>query len=232
MAKYKLALIGKNITHSKSPEIYNHLLNGQVEYSLIDCDSVGDVPSLDQLKSQFDGVSITSPYKELFVNAVLLDDVAKKVQAINCLSFVGDKIYGYNTDFLAIVEILHEYFEHYKIDRIIILGDGVMSRVTEAALRGYPVTPIILSRKKTINFQSINLTDYLDQEKALVINTCAREFVYVGAVTNQIIFWDYNYNFKPHRENLNSKCIYQDGYKMLELQAEYALQFWSIKKKI
>ncbi len=64
MANYKLALIGKNISHSKSPEIYNKLLNNQVEYTLLDCDTVDAIPSLDELMKKFDGVSITSPYKE------------------------------------------------------------------------------------------------------------------------------------------------------------------------
>lgn len=232
MAKHKLALIGKNISHSKSPEIYNQLLNNQVEYTLLDCATADEIPSLDELMRQFDGVSITSPYKESLINSVGLNDVASKLRAINCLYFENGKVFGANTDYLAIVDLVAENFMKYKIDSIIILGDGVMSRVAEAALKTFNKEPLIFSRKLTTNFKHLNLTDYTNQEKVLVINTCAREYVYEGLVSKDIIFWDFNYSFQPHVERLSSKCVYQDGLKMLELQAQYALRFWSIKKKI
>ena len=55
MAKYKLALIGKNISHSKSPEIYNKLLNNQVEYHLLDYPSINEIPEMDFFSKNFDG---------------------------------------------------------------------------------------------------------------------------------------------------------------------------------
>jgi len=232
MAKYKLALIGKNISHSKSPEIYNKLLNNQVEYHLLDYPSINEIPEMDFFSKNFDGVSITSPYKEFFIDQVELIGEAQNLKAINCLVFSQQKVYGANTDFLAIKDLLDDYLQKFKIDKFIILGDGVMSRVAEHALLAFSKTPLILSRKRTPDFHQIDLTDYVGQDYTLVINTCAREYIYNGLISNKIIFWDFNYNFSSHSEKLSSRCIYNDGFKMLELQAEYALQFWSIKKKI
>lgn len=232
MARHKLALIGRNIAHSKSPEIYSKLLENNVDYHLLDYPSVDQIPSLDYFSKNFEGISITSPYKEVFINDVELVGKAKELKAINCLSFKDGRVLGCNTDYLAIETILQDLFDQNSIGNVVILGDGVMSRVAQAALSTLKINTIILSRKRTPSFATINLTDYLNQDSLLVINTCSRDYSYTGLVTNKMIFWDFNYNFKPHLDNISSKCVYHDGMRMLELQAEYALQFWSIKKKI
>ena len=56
MAKYKLALIGKNIAHSKSPEVYKTLLDNNVEYTLLDFISENEIPKLSELLKTFDGI--------------------------------------------------------------------------------------------------------------------------------------------------------------------------------
>ena len=40
----KLALLGKNISHSKSPEIYKTILKSNFSYDLIDCESIEMTP--------------------------------------------------------------------------------------------------------------------------------------------------------------------------------------------
>lgn len=232
MAKYKLALIGKNIAHSKSPEVYKTLLDNNVEYTLLDFLSEKEIPKLSEMLKTFDGISITTPYKEHFIKDVMLDPEAKQLNAINCISQKKDQFIGHNTDFLAIVDILKKYFEENKIDRVIILGDGVMSRVCSHVLNNLKINFEVLSRKQTPNFSNLNLVEYLDRESLLVINTCSRDYVYSGDVNFKILFWDLNYSFKPHQDHLLTKCHYKDGLEMLYLQAEYALGFWSIKKKI
>ena len=82
MARHKLALIGRNIAHSKSPEIYSKLLENNVDYHLLDYPSVDQIPSLDYFSKNFEGISITSPYKEVFINDVELVGKAKELKAI------------------------------------------------------------------------------------------------------------------------------------------------------
>lgn len=229
----KLALVGKNISHSKSPEIYSQFLGEELIYTLLDYQSPKEIPSAEKLLNQFDGISITSPYKEHFIREINLVEDAANLQAVNCLRKSQDnKIEGVNTDYLAVVVILNELFQLYGELEVLVLGDGVMSRVLQFALRQLKKKYNVISRKLNPKFSNINLPDFLDQNKILVINTCSREFVYSKELNKNIIFWDFNYNFSPHCDLFKDKCIYIDGLSLLTLQAEFAIQFWSINKKI
>jgi shikimate dehydrogenase len=223
----KLALIGKNIQHSKSPEIYNKLL-GKINYDLLDFNSVNDIPSPEELFLKYDGINITSPYKECFVNMVELIDEAKIFKAINCLR-KNSKIEGCNTDYLAIKNLLLNYKQTIQNLNVLVLGDGVMARVLIFALNELNIKYKQKSRRLTSNFTQLNLSDEITQEKWLVINSCSREYIYQNAVPENIIFWDLNYNFSSHQEHFKNKCEYIDGHNLLMLQAEYAVSFWSAK---
>jgi len=61
-----LALLGKNISHSKSREVYEELLAEKIDYKIYDCPSPSDIPSLDAFFKKHKGLSITSPYKKFF----------------------------------------------------------------------------------------------------------------------------------------------------------------------
>jgi shikimate dehydrogenase len=226
----KLALVGKNIQHSKSPEIYNKLL-GKVKYDLLDFESVNDIPSPEELFLKYDGINITSPYKEHFVNLVELKDEANVFKAINCLR-KNSKIEGCNTDYLALKDILLSFKQIYQNLNVLVLGDGVMARVLLFTLRELNIKFQQKSRRLTSSFTQLNLSDEITQEKLLVINSCSREYIYKNVVPENIIFWDLNYNFPSHQEYFKNKCEYIDGHKLLLLQAEYALTFWSVKIKL
>jgi shikimate dehydrogenase len=234
----KLGLVGKNIQHSKSPEIYRRLINGPLEYDLLDYSSDDDIPSATKLLSLYRGISITSPYKKHFLNEVKLTEQAKILGAINCLKFENGNIIGENTDYMAIVDILKNWQTQFQQLNVVILGDGVMSKITQIALDNLKIEYRVLSRKLIDSFDQINLEEYFiknfdDSSQSLIINTCAREYVYRGKVSKNSIFWDYNYNFTPHLSALPLQLKqYSDGYEMLELQARYALVFWSINTSI
>jgi shikimate dehydrogenase len=226
----KLALVGKSIQHSKSPEIYRNLLNEKVEYDLLDYSDSTLIPKASDLFKNYMGINITSPYKLHFLNQVVLSPIAFRVQAINCMKLHQGKIIGENTDFMAVKSILEKYKDSYSNLEIIILGDGVMSKVTTLALDDLTMSYKVLSRKLMEGFDRINLCDFTSTVKqVLIINTCSREYVYHGPLPVEALFWDYNYAFIPHSSLFLDKIkSYKDGLEMLELQAQYALTFWSI----
>lgn len=229
----KLALIGKNIQHSRSPQIYKELIKHKIQYDLLDYENHLLIPSAKKLLQEYAGVSITSPYKKHFLNEVILTPNAKILGAINCLSIKNGEVVGENTDFLAVVDILKKWIDKYRNLNVIVLGDGVMSKVTQYALSNLNISFKVYSRKKNEFFNQLNLPNefsmnFNDEHQNLVINTCAREYVFDGVLNNQIIFWDYNYQFAPHLSKIPNLCQqYIDGLEMLELQAQYALSFWS-----
>lgn len=226
----KFALVGRDISHSKSPEMYRKLISPTVEYDLLDYKSSSEIPSAQSLLNLYDGINITSPYKKHFLSEIELTKNASQIGAVNCLKKDDGKIIGENTDYLAIVDILKELVEEHSSLDIIILGDGVMSKVVQVALNNLKLNSQILSRKVTQNFNQLNLNVYFNEKNGvpLVINTCAREYVFSGELPRNSLFWDFNYNFPQH-----SQCFfhrvrkYFDGLDMLERQAFYAVAFWS-----
>lgn len=231
----KLALIGKNIQHSKSPEIYRRLLNCDIQYDLLDFENASQIPKAQNLLDNYQGISITSPYKKHFLTELELSPNAKVLNAINCFGKKDKKIIGENTDYLAILDILNSFISTHGSLNVVILGDGVMAKVTEVALSSLAIEYKIFSRKLTLDFNQLRTSEifknsFKSQGQKLIINTCAREFIFSLPIERDAIFWDYNYNFLPHLNSLPAKVSkYIDGLEMLELQARHALAFWSIK---
>lgn len=226
----KYALVGKNISHSRSPEMYRKLISPDVKYDLLDYQDDLEIPTAAELLSKYDGINITSPYKKHFLNQVELTPNAKQIGAINCLKSKNGKLYGENTDYLAIVDILKEMQSKYGEIEVIILGDGVMANVAKIALTHLNLNFKVLSRKQTKDFNQLNLIKHFQVTTArpVVINTCAREFIFDGIIPETALFWDFNYNFAQHSSSIPGKVYkYVDGLEMLERQAFYAVAFWS-----
>lgn len=230
----KLALIGKNIQHSKSPEIYRKLLGGSVHYDLLDYENPSLIPTALELLQIYDGVSITSPYKKHFLDQVILTNQARELGAINCLRKDSQGLSGENTDFIAIMEILGRLVKRYQNLNAVILGDGVMSKIVSRALEKNKIEYKVFSRKITDDLDQLNIAQVLSEQfqniaQGIVINTCSRNFIFKGELKKETLFWDFNYNFNPHMQSIPSKSkSYFDGMEMLELQALHALAFWSI----
>ncbi len=222
----KLALIGKNIAHSKSQQMYEKLLKRSVQYDLLDCENETKIPTLPQLKESYQGVSITSPYKKFFLKKVSSLEPSG-LQAINALAFSENNVVGTNTDMLAAREILKKYIDE-EITKVYLLGDGTMAEILILILKELDLSYQQFSRKKN-NLSSIAME--LNNKKAdtLVINTCTRDYCFTPPLHGTFKFWDLNYNLEHHQQLFfNSQIEYKDGLEMLKLQAKYALSFWNL----
>lgn len=221
----KLGLIGKNISHSKSQQMYEEILNRPVDYTLLDFDSENDIPTLKSLFEEdgFTGVSVTAPYKNFIFKNVKADRFASELEAVNCIKFFKGQLLGINTDFLATINILERYLEEFE--DIIILGSGAMYRTCSLALRHLEKNYTQYSRKKDGALEKLDLTKH---PNSLVINSCSREFNFIGEISEDTLFWDLNYSHQNNQSFLSEKCQYIDGIELLKLQAIYALEFWGI----
>ncbi len=230
---YKLGLLGSNISHSKSQEMYERILGEPVDYTLLDYKSEDELPSLKSLFDQgFEGLSITYPYKQTFLRDVYINDSSiKKLGAINCLKQTESGIEATNTDFLAAQKLLRDLGpERFNF---LILGSGNMARVFEICLEMCKVDFQTVSRKKNGNLNELNYVDLLtedsDQKTPLIINCCSRGFVFDTDLPKDSVFWDMNYSF-PEHERLSDKGVrYQSGLDLLFWQAKFAASFWGIK---
>jgi shikimate 5-dehydrogenase len=225
----KLALLGYPIAHSLSPSLYRELLGDKLDhYELLEIEDPTRIPSLAELQSRFDGLSITSPHKKhFFQDVVVTSPIVQDLKAINTISFRKSGIYGTNTDVVAVEKILLKFKAQLQNLSLIILGDGVMARLTVMVAKSLVIPFEQYSRKKGDDLSQLNLSPKRNYP-TVVINSCSRDFVFSGSLHRDLIFWDYNYSFKPHQNTLPSQVqAYYDGEEMLRLQAIAAIEFWS-----
>lgn len=227
---YKLALIGKNISHSKSQMIYEKIFKKSVNYTLLDYQQENEITSAANLLDIYQGVSITAPYKEHFAH--LRKKLTSSQAVVNTLFKEQNKIYAANTDALAILDILRNY-QTIGIEKVFLLGDGCMAQITVEILKNLKLSYQIFSRKNEklscIADTIYNVEKITPLRNVLVINTCARVYSYDGPRNREYHFWDMNYTLSHHIEYFkNSEVLYQDGMELLELQAKYAIKLWNL----
>jgi shikimate 5-dehydrogenase len=223
-----LALIGRGISHSLSPHIYQQLIGPQINYDLLDVDESGKLPNLKELAKKYVAINITSPYKEFYVkDVIIVDPLIRSLGAINTISFTENGFYGTNTDLLALRKILRHYRYNMGIEHMIILGSGVMARLTLLVAKELDFNCQQFARKMGHLLESLDLTAVDPVASPLIVNCCSREFVFQGKLPEESYFLDYNYQFAPHQERLRHLVKdYQDGQELLWQQAREAVHFW------
>lgn len=222
----RYALIGRNISHSKSPIVYKQLLKEDVDYTLLDFKLESDIPKLGELFQTYNRISITAPYKKFIYEQC--DEVSKaseKLMAVNAIKNVHGNTIGTNTDFEAFQSLFFEY--GFDKSEAIILGDGAMSRVAQLLFSEKSIPFKLLSRR-------IGNLDKLDQviseipEDLVLINTCSREYRLSFQSSKCLKVWDMNYSHSQNKDFCErGRHSYIDGEDLLFRQAQYALSFWN-----
>jgi shikimate 5-dehydrogenase len=226
----RLALIGHPIEHSKSPDLYKKFLGSELQcYDLLSFPPGNALPSLVELAHRYDGLNITAPYKRSYFSEVTcLDSEILKIGAINTILLSPKKFIATNTDYLATQFLIKEQIEKYKNPFYILLGNGVMAKMTQVILDQFGLFYQNYFRKRDGDISQLDLSIFEDKShQVIVVNTCSRDFVFSGKLNSKFIFWDFNYSFIPHLRSLPDKVSYYfDGFEMLERQAIAAIDFW------
>ena len=132
--KMKLAVIGKPIGHSKSPEIHKHFANQFDVKIKFRKDEVTpetlETWLADFLKDGGKGVSITLPLKEAALNyADEISDRARLASACNVIYEKDKKLFGDNSDGHGLITDLENNLKvNLKDKKILILGAGGAAR--------------------------------------------------------------------------------------------------------
>lgn len=226
----KLALVGKSIGHSRSPQLYKHLIGDSVLYDLIDVQSEEALPELVNLSNSYSGINITSPYKRSYFSSVKVElPEAIELGAINTISFNANGWLGTNTDFYAVEKILRKLMLDFPRLNLIILGSGVMGGLTSIIAKKLKLNHTVIDRKRGLTSDTELGAFEKSDFQNVVINACSRSFIFQGGISKSTIFWDYNYDFTPHADLLPSKvAFYIDGHEMLALQAAEAARFFQL----
>lgn len=224
---HKLGLIGKDISHSRSKEMYITLLQEDVEYSLLDYESADEIPSAIELfQMGFEGLSVTYPYKKFFIDQVTIDSkIVQDLSAINCLKYKDGVVFATNTDYLAAREIIKN-LGHLNY---LVLGSGNMSNVFKVVFKELGIEAQFFNRKDHGDLNQINYISHCQNgKKTILINCCSRKFVFDTQLPSNCTFWDMNYSFPEHIHLKKRNHEYREGTDLLLLQAKFALDFWHI----
>lgn len=226
----RLALLGYPIQHSLSPKIYQQYLGSSLtSYDLLEIENSESIPGLQELAKKYDGLNITSPHKKHFFGKVIVEnEVVQKIAALNTISFAPNgEVFGTNTDVIAVESLLKDYLATYPSLHLMILGNGVMAKMTQMLAQKMNIPFHHYYRSADIDLSKVDLTAQPIAGQLMVINACSRNFVFQGKIPSHAIFWDYNYAFIPHKNTLPSKvALYLDGEEMLKRQALAAIEFW------
>ena len=125
----KTGLVGERLGHSFSREI--HSLLGNTEYRNF------EMPREElagfMARRDFDGVNVTIPYKTDVIPMLdYVSDEARAIGAVNTVVNRGGRLYGYNTDFFGMRELLIKNNIPVCGSDVLILGTGGTSKTAKA----------------------------------------------------------------------------------------------------
>ena len=162
-------LIGKNITYSYSDKI--HMMLSGNSYELLSLSDEQKV--LDFLKTDFKGINITIPYKNLAYKSVdSLSEIARKTEVVNTVIKKDGKLYGYNTDVYGFSYLLDKNSIEIKDKNCLILGTGATSRTVKFVLENKGAKSIKFLSRKPDNKTSFTYgqKDIIEQAE-IIVNT-------------------------------------------------------------
>ncbi len=139
--------IGQRLAHSFSKEIHNALAD--YEYRLIEIPR--DRLDAFMTERKFKAINVTIPYKELVIpHLYKIDDAAREIGAVNTIVNRDGLLFGYNTDFYGLSELIRHKEIEIAGKKVAILGTGGTSKTARAVAKALGASHIlVVSRKKS-----------------------------------------------------------------------------------
>ncbi|MDF9825273.1 shikimate dehydrogenase [Breznakia sp. PF5-3] len=232
----KYGLIGEHLGHSYSKLIHEQLVDNY-EYELHPL-AKEQLDAFMKAKA-FAAINVTIPYKQDVIPYLdEIDDVAKKINAVNTIVNRGGKLVGYNTDYLGFLYTLKKHGISLQDKKVLVMGNGGASQAIQAVVDSEKAkTMIVVDIVPDDNVISLNevYEKHLDCE--VIINTTPiGMYPNINGVSVDITKFknctaciDAIYNplrteFVLIAQQLGIKGI--SGLEMLVAQAKYALELF------
>ena len=136
----RYGIIGWPVAHSRSPLIHNHWLAEQgreAVYETVSIDPQLDFRAAleDMAQNGFAGANVTIPHKEnAFAAMDSLSETARRLGAVNTISFAEGRLSGHNTDGGGFVAGLDAFGTDWRQQPVALVGAGGAARAIVAAL--------------------------------------------------------------------------------------------------
>ncbi len=161
--------IGEHLPHSFSKEIHNRI--GDYDYILHEI-PMGELDAFME-KKDFKAINVTIPYKQdVIPHLYFVSEKAKSIGAVNTIVNKDGKLYGYNTDFAGMTDLINRIGISIEGKKVLILGTGGTSKTANAVAHSMNAKEVItVSRSKTEKFIDYEeaVTKHTDAE--IIINT-------------------------------------------------------------
>jgi len=165
----EFGLIGNKLGHSYSPEIHSYLKTG--DYQLLPSTEKEMVQRVES--RSYVGLNITVPYKAAVMP--LLDAINEEALAIGAVNTIVNHkgwLIGYNTDVDGFAYTMEKYQISVKGKKVIVLGNGGVSKPTIYYLKKSGVKEIItVKHKEEAGVISYQEAASHHADAALIINT-------------------------------------------------------------
>ena len=228
-------LIGEKLSHSFSKEIHESLASYTYELCEIARENLADFLA----KREFSTINVTMPYKkEVIPHLDEVSAVANELQAVNCIVNKDGKLYGYNTDYFGMRDLILRSRIDLSGKKVLILGTGGTSRTSSLVCKDLGADKIIRVSRNA-NDGAITYKEAYEKhiDADVIINTtpigmypnCDNSPLDLSEFSNLCAVFDAVYN--PLRTKLvidaKSKGIYAEGgLYMLVSQAVHAVELF------
>lgn len=243
--KKRIAVIGKDVSKSLSPAIHNYWLDKYAIDSTYEAISLSEnelESFLYNASDDYIGFNVTMPYKVKVID--YLGDIeaqAKIIGSVNTIKYEHNLIKGYNTDILALIEVNNELINLNKINQVMIIGNGGVTKTLLYLYKTlYKVSKIYLISTKHddslscddgVILCSYSNYDNIAKEVDIIINTTPFNQTIQGisfeSFKKNCIYFDLNYlesDFLIRAKNYFSTIL--DGKKMFVYQARASFFHW------
>jgi len=253
MSTKKAFVIGNNTKKSLSPTIFNywfkkHNINAEYGYIEIKEDLFEKEIKKITKDKDFVGLNITIPYKEKIIfHLNKIDTNSKKINAVNCVHNNREKLIGYNTDWLGVVNSLNwlnALQPVKKRDSAIVVGYGGSAKATIHALKKLCFKKIRVFNRtykkiKNIKTKQIephpikDLQKYL-KDSSLAVNTIPQKVLDIKTPSGKKHYqhntrgygYDLVYNFNTGFLDFFKPDFQIHGIHMLVFQAAPCFKMW------
>ena len=165
----KYGCIGEHLGHSFSREIHSRLSDYKYELREVERDKLDAFMT----ERDFIAINVTIPYKEMVMPHLhSIDEGARMIGAVNTVVNRGGLLYGYNTDFYGMSELIKHAGVEVGGKKVAILGTGGTAKTARAVLTalgaGEIVTVSRTAKDGIIDYATLH-SEHTDTE--VIVNT-------------------------------------------------------------
>ena len=239
----RYGLIGHPVGHSRSKTFYDSQfakLGLDCSYHLFDLSPLSFDRDVTDLLATLDGANVTMPYKVSIMPFLdYVDPVASAIGAVNVIKRVGERWWGFNTDYVGFGDSFSQFVgPSIAGERVLVLGTGGVSRAVQYALRAMGYGFGVVSRGEGADYVYSDIDERTMRRYSVFVN-CT--LLGMGAHEGECPCLPYEYLqaahylydciYEPARTAFLSKgervgCSVCNGLAMFHSQAENALKIW------